>query len=304
MVIAVLFSDVHLSHTPPVARAAEPNWYAAQDRVLNEVRAIIEEHNAIALCAGDVFDHYRPPPELLNFAIARFPPCFAIPGQHDLPCHVYGDIKKSGYWTLVEADVLEHLDRMHTFARGGWLDGLTLHGYPWGHGITEISDMNDGLTHVALAHVYIWQAGCSYPGAPELGHVSRFKQQLAGYRAAVCGDNHKNFLYETKDLSILNCGALIRRKSDEMDYHPAVGLLHNDGHITQHFLDTSKDRWADEAYKEQEDIKEASVGLRQFIRELGGLAVDSLDFRDAVRRYVVEQGVLEGVKKILLESIE
>ena len=36
-VIAILSADWHLSHHPPVWRSAEPDWYAAMQRPLEEV---------------------------------------------------------------------------------------------------------------------------------------------------------------------------------------------------------------------------------------------------------------------------
>ena len=44
-VIAILCSDLHLSHVAPVARSAENNWYAAMARALQELRELAEEHD-------------------------------------------------------------------------------------------------------------------------------------------------------------------------------------------------------------------------------------------------------------------
>ena len=100
-VIAVCCSDIHLSHRPPKLREAEPNWYAAQARVLSQVRAVVETHKCPLIVAGDVFDEgwraHKCPPELVNFAIRHLPVCYAVPGQHDLPHHRYADVDKSAY---------------------------------------------------------------------------------------------------------------------------------------------------------------------------------------------------------------
>ena len=36
-VLAILCSDIHLSHNAPVARSAEPDWYIAMKRPLDEI---------------------------------------------------------------------------------------------------------------------------------------------------------------------------------------------------------------------------------------------------------------------------
>lgn len=98
-VIAVLCSDIHLCHTCPPARSNEPNWYDAMARTLDELAGIASHYYVPILCAGDVFDRWNSPPELINFAIKHLPPMHCIPGQHDLPNHSLEDIRRSAYST-------------------------------------------------------------------------------------------------------------------------------------------------------------------------------------------------------------
>src|SRR5690606_2165772 len=53
---ALLVADIHLSHRPPIARAAEPDWYAAMERQLFQLRYLSDHYRAPVICAGDVFD--------------------------------------------------------------------------------------------------------------------------------------------------------------------------------------------------------------------------------------------------------
>jgi len=127
-VIAILCSDIHLCHTPPVARSAEPDWYVAMERQLDELRAVAEQHGAPIVCAGDIFDRWNSPPELINFAIQSSPKMHSIPGQHDLPHHRYEDMQRSAYWTLVAAGVLTDLGTVPKVV-SNW---LAVHPFPWG----------------------------------------------------------------------------------------------------------------------------------------------------------------------------
>src|SRR5688572_18895632 len=95
--IAILCADLHLTLRPPLCRA-DKNWMLTQRDYLLQIRKLQEPAHlknhleATAkipvICAGDIFDRWNPPPELVNFAL-RFLPngMICVPGQHDLPNH-------------------------------------------------------------------------------------------------------------------------------------------------------------------------------------------------------------------------
>jgi hypothetical protein len=74
---------------------------------------------------GDIWDHYRQPPEAINWAIRELPKGYAIPGQHDLRHHNYEDIKKTAYWTLMEAGVILDMRPWHILRESGMGCGCT-----------------------------------------------------------------------------------------------------------------------------------------------------------------------------------
>ena len=295
-VIAVLCSDIHLSLAAPVARSAEPDWLAAQARPLDQIRKLVKEHgNVPVVCAGDVFDKWHSSPELINWTITHLPKMYAIPGQHDLPLHNIEDIRRSAYWTLVEVGTIRTIEE--PWDEG--IDGVLMFGYPWGSAIEPILPKKNKV-QLAVIHDYVFIRGKSYPGAPDGANLVNHRSRLQGYNAAVFGDNHDGFLTKVGGTSVLNCGCLVRRKSDERKYKPAVGLLHNDGLIEQHFLDASEDKWL-----EPEEIIERveAPGMTEFLEELNQLESDSLDFCEVIRRYIKDNHVSDGVKRVLLETI-
>lgn len=286
--VALLCSDLHLSHTPPAARSAEPDWYAAQKRVLDEVK----DWNLPVLCAGDIFDRWNSPAELINFALECLPDgMICIPGQHDLPNHRLDEIQRSAYWTLVKAGKIKNLYYHEWYEAGDFR--AVLHPYPWS---VDVEPTEKSSTFkIAIIHAYIWKSGYSYPGADENKHVIKYQmERLAGYDVAVFGDNHKSFL----DGNVFNCGTMMRRKIDEMDYRPNVGILHDDGSIKLHYLDTSKDQFID-----VDEPKQVLADTREFIRELKLLDQDSLDFREAVHRFLDQQDVSPGVRGAVVECL-
>jgi len=196
---AIFVSDIHLSHLAPALRSNEPDWYEAMARPVRELRRLAGKLNVPVICAGDVFDKWSPPAELITFAIQELPEMYAVPGQHDLKHHSYEDIEKSGYWTLVEAGVIHHLEP----GSPQRVNNLELYGFPWKHPITPCPNKNERLK-VAVIHAYCWEGQYKYLNAPESGNVRNFK--LSGYDAAVIGDNHIGWARG----KVCNCGGFMR----------------------------------------------------------------------------------------------
>lgn len=292
---AIVASDIHLQAKSPVARSAEPDWFEAMARPLREIGALVAEYDVPVIYAGDIFDRWCAGPEVINFALRELPNGYAIPGQHDLPNHNYNDIERSAYWTLVEAGHLIDMPAgMET--RVGF--SLYAYAYPWGFPPTPIEPEN-GMLNIAVCHRFIYTKTTGYPGAPPTATVSAQAGALRGYAAAVFGDNHKGFQAATKGGPfVFNCGGLMRRKTDERDYKPGVGLLLSDGTIKRHYLDTTADKFIQET--EAAKAVERLLDLSAFAHELEGLgAGDGLDFTEAVAAFVRANKLPPRVRDII-----
>lgn len=246
------------------------------------------------------FDRWNPPPELINFALDELPSLYAVPGQHDLAHHSYEDIRKSGYWTLVKAGRVVNLPALSPVEVPG-ITPLRLWGFPWGTQVMPLTDPCDLVLDVAVVHAYFWTKGRGYPGASEEGLPSRWKKRVRGYDVAVFGDNHTPCHIPRGNLGIemYGCGGFFRRKSDERDHQPSVGLLRSDGSVTRHYLNVEADRFVD-------DVREAATapGLEGLLEELGRLADRGIDFAVAVRRALDNEGVSETVRAVVLKALE
>ncbi len=301
-VIAILCADFHLSLRPPIWRSVEEDWFEAMKRPLDEIRELQEEFNCPVICAGDIFDRWNSSPELINFAMKNLPDNFySIPGQHDLPLHNYKDINKSAYWTLVEGNRTRTL-----FPASGegnlWVlkNDIILHGFPYGFPIKTLYSKSKNKTHIAVVHKYVWIKGKSYPKAPMNCKLTSRSNNL-GYDIIVYGDNHQGFLFKQYDTQIFNCGTLMRRKSDEIDYRPQVGLLLNTGEIIKHSLDISKDKFLPFTNNISEEM--SKLDMDAFVQELEGLDSVILDFEEAMIRFFRKNKVDKKVKDIILKAI-
>lgn len=302
-VIAILCSDLHLSHKPPFARTPEKDWYEVMKRYLTQLKDLETKYNCPVIIAGDLFDKWNSPPELINFAIEHLPTdVYAIPGQHDLPYHCYKDIMRSAYGTLVAAQRIGNIPKDGTYIT----PKLMVHGFPWGEPVVPNPLVDQDGIHLAVVHAYIWLDDRNkYEGAHITANARHFRSKLKDYHVALFGDNHKGFLSmsRNKRCHIVNTGTFIRRRTDEIDYEPRVALLYDDKTIKLHYLKTKGDKilhgarlvaYVDEVYSEMED----------FVDELKHLSADPVTFTDSIRRWCDDHHINPNVRKILLESVE
>lgn len=304
-VALIVCSDIHLSDKAPAWRSAEPDWFAAMARPLQELRYLQQLHHCPVVIAGDLFDRFDPSPALINFALAQLPFCYAVPGQHDLPHHNYQDVKRTAYWTLVEAGRVVDLKP----GRPRAVPGARLFAFPWGHPLAANGETPplEGL-RVAVAHHYVWAEGHGFPGAPPGQRVGALRASLAGYDVAVFGDNHKGFCSRKPGrATIINCGGFMRRKSDEENYRPRVWLVRGDGSVEPHALDTAADRHVGEvAALRPEPVLPQGQGRQAvsvFLGELAGASSEPLDFEEAVRIAWRRAGAGEAVYRVLKECM-
>ena len=302
--VAILCSDWHLSERAPVARAAEPDWFEAQARPLKQISILAYKHDVPVIVAGDVFDRWNASPATINFAIENMPHVYAIPGQHDLPNHSLAEIKRSAYWTLVEAEKITHLGHnVHPVA--AFHGTLALFGFPWGRDLHHPGEWADtNAIKVAVIHRYVHTKTTSYPGAPEEQELTRTIPSLRGYDAAVFGANHKGFLSAAgfngrTGVSIFNCGTMMRRKQDERLYRPQVGILLASGSISREYLDVSEDLFSDPMATN--DVMD--VDSTDFLRALKSLGADSLDFRASIMRRLERNDVTTEVRQAVLDAM-
>jgi len=310
-VIAILCADIHLSHKPPIWRSNEPDWYVAMSRPLYEIGELQEKYECPVLCAGDIFDKWNSPAELINWAMIHLPKeMYSIPGQHDLPEHDYKQLYRSAYMSLVRGrcvrDMFELMcPPLRTFNMNAVPFGWKLKSVP-----KELKKIK-WVKNIAIVHDYVWYGKAKYPNAPKEKEIPKgikkpnkhmVNGKYYGYDVIVFGDNHKSFLTHIGKTIIFNCGTLMRRKSDEVDYKPQVGLLYSDGSVKPHYLDISKDKHltADEA-KDAEALEE--VDMVMFAEELRKLGSSALDFSESMKQFWTKNKTPQKVKDIILKAM-
>lgn len=304
-VIALLCADIHLSLNPPAARAEDDNWLEVQARPLEEIGNIASALNIPIICAGDVFHRWNSPPELINWALRKVPPMLSIPGQHDTPYHNPNYMHCSAFNTLVSTKVIRPIVSGLSLSTPN--TDLVLEPFRFGEPITPITKQNKLRKHLYLAvcHHYLWTTSLNcYPNASREDGYSYQRRYLKGYDACVFGDNHIGFL--TGRSRVLNCGCLIRRTVDDAKRPAYYGILHDDGFISRHRLQTcKKDKWVGKTHLARQERLGEMLTLRGFLASLSKLEAGAHDIRTALSYYVESHPKMEtGVRNQLVQAIE
>lgn len=294
--IAVLISDIHLSHLKPICYAQDLDWYSLMEYYLEQLRAEANEKDIPVIFAGDLFDKWNAPAELINFAIQNLPYMYGIPGQHDIPHHNFELLNKSAWSILELAECIEFVNRERMLS-----SNLMIHPVQWGESIDSVRLEKNRCCQLLLTHKYIWtDYKNSYPNAPKENMIGAYKKALSSYDAALFGDNHKGFLAKAGKCHVLNNGAMMRRKSDEINYQPCYGLLYKDGSIERVPFDTSRDVF-DSSVLDVEINQDIDLS---FISKLRDLKDRKLDFESEVKHIVDSKVYPDSVNKIIIRLIE
>ena len=262
---------------------------------LAQVKKFCDGQEVPFVVAGDLFDKWNPPPELIEFAIRQLPKqTYTIPGQHDLPNHNYELRHKSAYGVLAAAGRITDIPSNIPYM----INGVIVWACPWEHEI-KASARRGGHLEICVAHQYLWIKQHSYPGANPQHNVNQMGR-LKRFDASFFGDNHKGFILTRRGTTVMNCGGFMRRKSDEQNYQPCVGLLYEDGSVERWALDTTKDHFVRNA---ELDKLVPEVDMDEFISEMKRLGDVAIDFPDHIKRYIANHDLPVNVSEALEKLI-
>jgi DNA repair exonuclease SbcCD nuclease subunit len=294
-IIAIAVADLHLSWRPPIARQLESDWLGKQREALRELFNMAAEYKCPIIIAGDIFDRWNAPVGLVNFFIDCLAlykdtvSIFAIPGQHDLPTHRMEEKHRSAYWNLMQQEKINDLSEINS---AKFLSSdICIRGFGWGQLLgPPRKHESEMTTRIAVLHQYVWVDGASYPTASDDQKINaKFITQCDGWDLVITGDNHKSFLYDTGEGSIIyNAGGFQRRHVDERNRQPQVGIIKRDENnvitVEPHVLKTSENDKVSNTHMKHA-ITDIS-NMQEFIAELESIEKTSLDFREAIKQYI------------------
>ena len=306
-VIVIFVSDIHLQSKVPPLRYNEENWYAAMARPLKVLRDMADATHAPVVCAGDIFTRWNSSPELINFALENLPDgMYAIPGQHDLPEHSVDEISRSAFWTLVMCGKIKPIGKCTCIRENPtvWATG-----FAYGDDVEKFpsSDPACNVFHIAVAHEYVWIPGHQFDVADKSKNlrsvISRAHEgKWLGYDAVVFGDNHNGFITKVYNTPVINCGALMRRHSNEIDYKPFFGMMYENGTIEKYYLPQGGEKVMPLAKTEEAEAHE--LNTENLFEEMKSLSNKAYDFGVAIQRFLDREQICPETADILHAAIE
>lgn len=203
-------ADWHLSKTTPVSRT-DTDYF---DTCMQKVRQIIElqnDTNATLCIAGDIFDNLRVTPYMINvlMGVLQGHEVWTIAGQHDMEYRNVTDA--CAYTTLVQSKTVRHLDCT------GDIKGISFN--------EEIP--RNLQAKVALVHKTVTENDPPY-FLKDAIRAKDLMRLLKNVPVVICGDYHVPFVKRTKNQVLVNCGSLMRKGKDQIDYQPAVWYVDTD----------------------------------------------------------------------------
>jgi DNA repair exonuclease len=284
---AIFCSDLHLREDTPVCRTDD--FVQAQFDKLDYISALQRRYDCPVLCAGDLFDKWKPSPWLLSMAMIHLPDCFyTILGQHDLPQHSLELIHKCGAFTLQKAN------RIHILPFCHW--GQIPEGWKNFEG-----SVNMGGPKILVWHKMNYQGKKPWPGCtdpPALGLLRKYPQ----YDIIVTGDNHKTFVEEYQGRYLINPGSMMRMDADQVDHKPCVFLWYaEDNTIKQVFLPIQQNVISREHLEVK---KERDARIDAFVSQLDGEWEGTISFEENLERFFQKNRTRHDTKTIIYKSLE
>ena len=308
---AILAADIHLRDTTPVCRTDD--FRGAMERKLDFIRALQKEHGGIpVLVAGDVFDHWKPSPELLRWSIEHIQNWICIPGQHDLPQHSLELYGKSGLAVLEAAGCVTVLtDSYYEYVT----ETTQIVGFPWGVEPGPISKLNNYA--VALVHRLVYLGEAPFPGAEVSGSTAKaLLQKMEGFDLVVTGDNHETFVVNEDSVTsyrwtvgscgngerlLINPGSMMRTTVKQAEHEPCVFLWYTGTNTVERVVLPHRKGVVDRTHLDR--IEERDERLEAFVSRLREDVEVGLNYRENLKHYLQSNPVPKAIKDIVWEVL-
>lgn len=209
-------ADWHLSKSTPISRT-DPDYFQTGLDKIQQVANYARKYKAVICVAGDIFDNLRVTPYMINKVYEALQGIFvfSVAGQHDME---YRNITEAcAYSTLVELSCIRHLSKNNRTYDNVLFSGVSFN-----------EDVPRSLySDVVLVHKTITENDPPF-FLKDAVKSSSIMKLLKECRIIISGDYHVPFVKKKYNQVLVNCGSLMRRGKDQMDYKPCVWLIDTD----------------------------------------------------------------------------
>lgn len=279
---AILTGDWHLQEKQPIART--DNFWETQWNKLDYIDGLQTLHNCPVIHSGDLFDHWKPSPELLAKAIEHLPEKFwTIYGNHDLPQHNLELAHKCGINVLEKAGKLKVLSGNH-----------------WGQDCIE-NTFYLNIPSMAVWHVMTYQGKKPWPDCTDPKAVKLLRKHPQ-FDLILTGHNHKPFVEYYEDRCLVNPGSIFRLSAEQKDFKPRVYLWYAETNTVEPiYLPIETDVISTEHLEVK---KERNERIEAFVSTLDTDWKAKLSFEDNLEKLKNKNKIRPAVMSIIYEALE
>jgi len=282
---AILTSDWHMMEKERNPPCRTDNHFKAQMKKVKEIYKLQKKYDCQVLNAGDIFEHWKGSPELINNCLRNFPKKMkVVAGQHDLPQHSMDLLNKSSFESL----------------RLGGAFQMIWNGGSWGADLAKIVAEYWKNRKIIVAHMLIWKDQEPYPGCIE-PRVNQVFKMFPDADLILTGDNHQTFTARKGKQLLVNPGSLTRHKADQINHKPCVFLWNaSKNSVKKHYLKIKKDVISRDHIDE---INEKEERGKAFISSLNNDWLADLSFDDNVERSIKANSLNKSICKFVYKWI-
>jgi len=279
---AILSSDWHLRETQPSCRTDD--FWEAQWKKVQYVSKLASQYGCPVIHAGDLFEHWKPSPNLIRMCIKHLPVQFySIYGQHDLPNHSLKLKEKSGIAALEEARRV-----------------VVLRGCHWNE-IPDKPSLEIEGRKILVWHHMVWQGKKLWPNQTD-PNAAAVLRKYPEYDLILTGDNHKPFTEEYEGKILVNPGSLSRQNADQIDHKPRVYLYNAaDNSVTIHYIPIDPDV-VSRSHIDREEERDGRI--QAYVEKLNQDWSVDLSFERNLEEFFRKNKVRTSVKELIYKAIE
>jgi DNA repair exonuclease SbcCD nuclease subunit len=279
----IISGDWHLRDTVPKCRT-DDFWEAQWDKV-GQIFYLSYEFSCPVYLAGDIFEHWRTSPFLINKTIKELLPydgyIYSIIGNHDMPNHNINNMVKSGLQTLFDTKIVTRL-----LLQGDW--GFDEE--------TEIQPIKHNNRNIVFLHIMTYKGKSPWPGCtdPECNELFDW---FPDADLIVTGHNHQSFTAKKGKQLLVNPGSLTRQTADQIDHKPCVFLYDSKQHkLKKHYLDIKDNVISREHIN---IVKSKENRINAFIEKLKHGWDAGLSFEENIERGIKENKIPKRIQQII-----
>lgn len=280
-----LLGDLHLRTSTPINRIDD--YVTNQFNKLEQAfETFSEEECVFILQPGDWFDNFgKDSYGVTNHAIALLMfyriPIYLVFGQHDIKFH-NKDLTDIPIQTLNETKLVQQLTNNPEIIKLNEKQRLKLYGANWNEPLPKARKVKN-IINILVAHTMVIKNKKLWPGQTDY-KVARQLPNL-GYDLVVTGDNHQAFTWKNQ---VINCGSLMRMRSDQDKHHPTFAIYDTiEKTLDMHYYDILPSNTVFKL-KEVEEKKESEERRDNLAESIVNIDIDQskLNYRRSVNRIV------------------